>query len=86
MHWYNHEHRHSGIRDVSPAQHHAGDDRAILKARHALYVQARERTPSRWSRTTRDWSSIGAVTLNPERETAVTACLATGAIKQRMAS
>jgi len=24
VHWYNHDHRHSGIRYVSPAQRHAG--------------------------------------------------------------
>ncbi|MBB5411364.1 transposase InsO family protein [Paraburkholderia sp. HC6.4b] len=39
--WYNFEHRHSGIRYVTPAQRHAGDDRALLAARHALYVQTR---------------------------------------------
>ena len=37
-------------------------------ARHELY---RERNPRRWSRHTRDWSSIDTVTLNPEREIAV---------------
>jgi len=66
--WYNVEHRHSGIGYVSPAQRHAGADHAILGARHALYVQARERNPSRWSRATRDWTPVGAVTLNPERD------------------
>ena len=69
--WYNVEHRHSGIRYVSPAQRHAGDDHAILAARDALYAQARERNPARWSRDTRDWTPVGAVTLNPERDTAV---------------
>ncbi len=52
--WYNHDHRHSGIRYVSPAQRHAGKDRAILAARHELYLQARRRNPARWSRHTRD--------------------------------
>ena len=66
--WYNVDHRHSGIRYVSPQQHHAGDDQAILAARHDLYVQARQRNPARWSGDTRDWSHIGAVTLNPERD------------------
>ena len=65
--WYNVDHRHSGIRYVSPAQRHAGEDHAILAARHALYLQARERNPARWSRHTRNWSPIGAVTLNPEK-------------------
>jgi transposase InsO family protein len=66
--WYNHEHRHSGIRYVTPAQRHAGGDRPILAARHALYQQAREANPRRWSGPTRNWTPIGAVTLNPERD------------------
>jgi len=35
VHWYNHDHRHSGLRYVSPAQRHAGQDREILAARSA---------------------------------------------------
>ena len=69
--WYNHDHRHSGIRYVSPAQRHAGDDHAILAARHALYSRARELNPTRWSGRTRNWSPIGAVTLNPERDSII---------------
>jgi hypothetical protein len=62
------EHRHSGIRYVTPGQRHCGADHAILAARHDLYLQARERNPARWSGPTRDWTPIGAVTLNPERD------------------
>ena len=69
--WYNQEHRHSGIRYVTPAQRHRGDDRAILAARHALYTQARARHPARWSGDTRNWSQILAVTLNPERDSTI---------------
>ncbi len=68
VHWYNVDHRHSGIRYVSPAQRHAGEDRDILAARHALYTKARELHPARWSGKTRNWSPAGAVTLNPERD------------------
>jgi putative transposase len=71
VHWYNHEHRHSGIRYVSPAQRHAGEDAPILAARHELYCEARERNPRRWSGATRNWTPVGAVTLNPERESVV---------------
>lgn len=71
--WYNHDHRHSGIRYVSPAQRHAGQDHAILQQRHALYCQARQRNPRRWSGKTRNWTPIGAVTLNPERDAVVNA-------------
>jgi putative transposase len=71
--WYNHDHRHSGIRYVSPAQRHAGEDRAILDARHELYERARALNPARWCGRTRDWSHIGTVTLNPERDSIVQA-------------
>ena len=68
VHWYNFDHRHSGIRYVTPAQRHAGADHEILAARHALYLQAREGQPTRWSGATRNWTPMGAVTLNPERD------------------
>jgi transposase InsO family protein len=68
VHWYNVDHRHSGIRYVSPAQRHAYKDHAILAARHDLYTRCRELHPARWSGKTRNWSPIGVVTLNPERD------------------
>jgi putative transposase len=71
--WYNHEHRHSGIRYVTPAQRHAGLDGRMLAARHALYQDARTRNPQRWSGQTRNWTPVGVVTLNPERNTVVQA-------------
>ena len=67
---YNHQHRHSRIRFVTPAQRHRGEDKAILARRHAVYEKARQERPERWSRDSRDWTPIGAVTLNPEREEA----------------
>jgi len=66
--WYNQEHRHSGIRYVTPAQRHAGQDGPVLAARHAVYQDARQRNPQRWSGSTRNWKPVGAVTLNPERD------------------
>ena len=71
--WYNHDHRHSGIRYVSPAQRHAGEDRTVLQARHTLYLHARARNPRRWVRHTRNWNPIAVVTLNPEREAVINA-------------
>jgi transposase InsO family protein len=72
-HWYNNDHQHSGIRYVSPAQRHAGEDHEVLAARHKVYVHARAACPRRWSRHTRNWNPVGAVTLNPERESVITA-------------
>ncbi len=63
--WYNTEHRHSGIRYVTPAQRHAGLDTRILAERHQVYLSARERKPHRWTRATRDWTPVGHVRLNP---------------------
>jgi transposase InsO family protein len=71
--WYNTEHRHSGIGYVTPEQRHNGLDRDILAQRHALYLRARERNPRRWSGATRNWTPVGAVTLNPERDSAINA-------------
>jgi len=85
VHWYNVEHRHSGIRYVSPAQRHSGDDHPILAARHAVYLQAREANPRRWTRHTRNWTPIGAVTLNPERDAVVNAASGIESIEKKAA-
>ena len=65
--WYNHEHRHSAIRFVTPAQRHAGLDQAILGQRSALYAIARAKNPLRWKRATRNWQRVDIVYLNPDQ-------------------
>ena len=65
--WYNGEHRHSGIRFVTPDDRHFGREADILARRHDLYQRARAANPERWSRGTRNWSPVGIVVLNPER-------------------
>ena len=65
--WYNHEHCHSRIKFVTPAQRHQGKDQEILARRDQVYQQAKLRHPERWSGTTRHWLPIGDVTLNPEK-------------------
>ena len=64
--WYNHEHRHSAIRFVTPAQRHAGLDTALLAKRTDLYEDARAQNPLRWKRHTRNWRRVTVVHLNPE--------------------
>ncbi len=66
--WYNHEHRHSGIKYVTPAQRHRGEAPELLKRRTALYEAARARQPLRWSGATRNWTLPSAVWLNPEND------------------
>jgi putative transposase len=63
--WYNNHHKHSGIQYVTPNQRHNGEDEAILQQRSAVYQDAREQNPSRWSKGIRDWSHKKEVWLNP---------------------
>ena len=65
MHWYNHQHRHSAIKFVTPAQRHRGEDKAILEQRKAFYSEQKQRRPDRWRGKTRDWNYLNSVTLNP---------------------
>ena len=66
VHWYNHEHRHSAIRFVTPAQRHASLEHDILERRATLYTSARQLHPLRWKGPTRNWQRIALVHLNPE--------------------
>ena len=66
--WYNHEHRHSALRHVTPQQRHDGSEARILADRQRVYDQARAQQPARWSGATRAWTPVGSVWLNPERD------------------
>ena len=72
--WYNTEHRHSGIRFVTPEERHGGHETAIIERRKIVYTKARASRPERWARSTRNWEPIREVVLNPapaERRTRV---------------
>ncbi len=64
--WYNHEHRHSRIKFVTPVQRHTGEDKEILSKRDRLYTQTKKRHPARWSSKTRNWQHVQKVELNPK--------------------
>ncbi len=65
--WYNHEHRHSAIRFVTPAERHDGMDAEILQKRIDVYENAKKLQPNRWSGITRNWQPVRVVHLNPEK-------------------
>ena len=65
--WYNHQHKHSGLKFVTPAQRHAGLADTILRRREQVYEAAKQRYPERWSGATRNWQLKDEVWLNPER-------------------
>ena len=67
VNWYNFEHRHSAIGFVTPAQRHTGQDIELLRQRMALYNEARQKNPQRWSKNTRNWNRVEDVNLNPDK-------------------
>jgi hypothetical protein len=62
--WYNHSHRHSNLKYVTPAQRHQGCDRKILEQRKQVYEVAKARNPERWSGNIRNWEHESVVYLN----------------------
>jgi transposase InsO family protein len=66
--WYNEEHRHSGIKFVTPNQRHNHEDREILAKRKIVIEGAKRDFPERWNnRETRNLDFITEVLLNPGR-------------------
>ncbi len=63
--WYNHQHRHSAIRFVTPHERHSGQAVELCRHRARVYEQARQRHPRRWSRGTRCWHLPEVVWINP---------------------
>jgi putative transposase len=63
--WYNTVHLHGALNYVTPEDRYQGRDTQLLAARHRVYAAARQKNPERWSRNTRNWEPVGAVTLNP---------------------
>ena len=68
VHWYNHEHRHSATRFVTPEERHAGQDSALLSKRVDVYEAAKAANPQRWSGPTRNWQPVRVVHLNPDQQ------------------
>ncbi|WP_216903396.1 integrase core domain-containing protein [Synechococcus sp. CCY 9618] len=53
--WYNHRHRHSGTKFVTPHQRHSVAASAICKQHSDDYEKACQAFPTRWSRHIRCW-------------------------------
>jgi hypothetical protein len=68
VHWYNHEHKHSGLKIISPAERHSGLSDEIMQSRKAVYAAVRRADPNRWSGEIRNWNLPESVWLNPENE------------------
>ena len=66
--WYNHRHRYSGIKFVTPHQRHSGAATTICKKRADVYEKARRAHPTRWSQGTRCWRQPEEVWINKPPE------------------
>lgn len=68
VHWYNHEHKHSGLKFMTPCQRHSGLTNQVMDNRKAVYEAAKATNPRRWSRDIRNWDLQEIVWLNPEKD------------------
>ncbi len=66
--WYNNKHYHSGLNFLTPNSKHNKKDKEIMVHRRKVYNTARERHPQRFNKGIRNWTSPGAVALNPTEE------------------
>lgn len=66
--WYNHEHRHSTLRYVTPGHSHNGEVKGILAQRREVFESAKQRHLERWSGAIRKLSLPEVAHLNPERD------------------
>jgi transposase InsO family protein len=66
--WYNHRHRHSGIKFVTPHQRHSGAAITICRERTQVYEKARQVHPKRWSQSIRCWRQPVVVWINKPPE------------------
>jgi transposase InsO family protein len=68
VNWYNHDHKHSGLKFMTPHQRHTGQTDRVIGNRKTVYEAARAANPRRWSQGIRDWDLPEKVWLNPEKD------------------
>lgn len=66
--WYNYQHKHSGLKFITPYQRHCGEGKQVMAQRHQVYQEAKSTYPQRWTGNTRNWDLPQTVTLNPNRK------------------
>ena len=64
FHWYNTQHRHSGICMLTPASVHYGHAEAILEQRYTVMMRAYEEHPDRFTHQPKSQSLPGTVWIN----------------------
>jgi putative transposase len=68
VHWYNAQHKHSGLNFVTPNERHMLIDGDILARRESVLMKAKQANPARWNgRAVRNCSPVQPTALNPVR-------------------
>lgn len=68
VHWYNNNHRHSGIGYVTPLERHKNKDKEIFENRNKVMEEARKNHPTRFGDQKKVWNKKEIVKLNPRKE------------------
>ena len=66
--YYNVEHRHSGLKYITPIQRHNGDYKKILENRKEILEAARAKQPERWTRGIQSCELEEEIWLNPVKK------------------
>jgi putative transposase len=67
-HWYNVNHKHGGLKFVTPHQRHASLAKKVLAKKKDVYQKAKDKNPERWSGQIRNGELVDKVHLNPARD------------------
>ena len=70
IHWYNFEHKHSGLQYITPMQKRMGLHFEMFKNRNQVICKARERNPLRWSSKIRQYKISKFEVLNSAKKSA----------------
>lgn len=68
VHWYNTQHKHSGIGYITPEQRASGKEAQIFKNRNEVIQNAFVKHPQRWSKAPKIWIIKPTVILNKSGE------------------
>lgn len=70
IHWYNFEHKHSGLQYITPMEKRQGKHFKIFDNRNQVIRKAREKSPQRWSSKIRQYKISEFEVLNSAKKTA----------------
>lgn len=71
IHWYNYEHKHSGLQFVTPMQKRNGEHLKLYENRNTVILEARRKNPVRWAgKKTLTYTASEFEVLNEDKKSA----------------